>query len=153
MTVKVFLWWDKIKPFLFVPLIVLSSAWIFLHCDREDLDFALADLQDTIPAYSNYLTGYPNPRHKFAVEKRLEELYFLKARRIGTVESYNMFLQMNPSEHLAEKARFERDNLVPLRKYLPDTIRSSSNWYFEVLLKRGFYSGSIKKGFFNKMGR
>lgn len=153
MTTKLFLWWDKIKPFLFVTLIALSSVWIFLHCDIEDLDFALADLQDTIPAYSDYLTKYLDPRHKLVVEKRLEELYFLEARSIGAVESYNMFLQMNPSEHLAQKARLERDNLVPLRKELPDATRSTSNWYFEVLLKRGSYSGPIKKGFFNKIGR
>ncbi len=140
MTIKIFFWWDRIKPFLFVLVVVLSFVWILPRCDRENLDFALADLHNTIPAYSKHLTKYPNPRHKYVVEKRLEELYFSKARSIGTVESYNAFLQMEPSGHLAEKARTERDHLVPLRKNLPGTMKSSGNWYFEILLRHNSYS-------------
>lgn len=133
--IKIFLYWDKIKLFLFVPIFVISFVWIFSHCDKGDLDFILADLRDTIPVYNAYLNKYSDPKHKYVINKRLEELYFLNARKIGTVESYNVFLKTNPSEHLAQKARFERDCLLPFRENFPKKPDSNSNWYFEKLHK------------------
>jgi hypothetical protein len=83
-----------------------------------------ADVQkvDTIEAYESYLADNPNSTNKLQAEGRLATLLLEKARKDGTVESYDLFLARFPASSLVKDAQKERKELVWARADALDTL-------------------------------
>lgn len=74
-----------------------------------DMGPTFEDVQkvDTIEAYEAYLARDPDSIYQFAINKRLEELYFEAAQREGTLAAWQKYLEKFPESPRKAKAQKE----------------------------------------------
>lgn len=80
---------------------VLWVAALLIGCDN----FEEVKSQDTIEAYTAYLTENPTSKHAMAAERRIEELTLESAIETATPEAWSTYFQAYPSGQYVERAR------------------------------------------------
>jgi hypothetical protein len=85
---------------------MLVTLFLLSACDTGPTYKQVQEL-DTIEAYEGFLANDPDSIYKFAIDKRLEELYYERGYREGTGEAWRAYLERFPEGPHANDAKRE----------------------------------------------
>lgn len=119
----------KMKFLSIITLFILF--FVFISCNTEKRDWEKAESENTIIAYRTFLKHHSSGNFADKAQLKIKELYFKKARSIGTIQAYQDFLKLRSSQGpFAEKARsrlkslyFEKaesENTIPTYQFFLD---------------------------------
>ncbi|MCB9683791.1 MAG: hypothetical protein H6738_02450 [Alphaproteobacteria bacterium] len=108
---------------------------MLLACDMGP-SFSQVQEIDTIEAYEEFLAKDPDGVYKFAIEKRLEELYFERGQKEMTTEAWQAYLDRFPEGASAEKAKRELATAMYSDAVKQDTVEA-----YEAFLEKNRKGG------------
>ncbi len=100
--------------------------------EAESFFFEKTKRKNTVESLNNYLTAYPDGKHRETARRSLSQLHFRKARAAGTTEALKNYLAETPPRDLAAAAQKEIAALD-----LVSAVRNESPQGLHSALKRG----------------
>lgn len=87
-------------------------------------DYTAVQKTDTIEAYEEFLAADPDSIYKFAIEKRLEELYLARAQKEMTRESWQAYVDRFPEGANLKTAKKELELAAYADAFKADTVEA-----------------------------
>jgi len=92
----------RLERMYYLTLIVLFAL---TACSSSEKEYEKARAENTIEAYEEYLTKYPDTPFKSEIEESICSLNFKKACSEDTIAAYENFLELYPEGQFVDRAR------------------------------------------------
>jgi hypothetical protein len=140
--------------------ILLCLAFIGLQCSPEKKDFDKAKSLNTIEAYEEFVSQYPDSEYKGVIEVWIDSITFSEVKNKNTTEDYTNFASTYPNSNYLDSASYFIDKIRLDECLTKGTIASyiefledyPKNSFRDTIVEKIKEKGTVLKISLNKLG-